>query len=78
MFTNNEPTGLDLGRLARAVANRRGDRTLREIEAETGISKSTLSRIEQGKTCDLNSFAAVIRWTGEDAYAVLGLERPEQ
>lgn len=77
MSTKDAPPGLDLGRLARAVANRRGSRTLREIEEETGISRSTLSRIEQGMTCDLNSFAAVIRWTGEDAYVVLGLKRPE-
>ena len=74
MPTRSTTSELDLGRLAQAVARKRGDRTLREIEAETGISRSTLSRIEQGMTCDLNSFAAVIRWTGEDAYVVLGVQ----
>lgn len=68
---------IDLARLARAVCDKRGGRTLREIEAETGISKSTLSRIERGMVCDLQSFAAAVRWTGEDARDILGLAHAE-
>ena len=67
---------MDLARLGEAMIAKRGDRTLRDIEAETGISKSTLSRIERGITCDLISFATAIRWTGEDAAVVLGTCSP--
>lgn len=68
---------LDMPRLAAAMIARRGERTLREVEVETGISRSTLSRIENGMVCDLRSFAAAIRWTGEDAYVILGLDPRE-
>jgi len=77
MSVRQAPLNMDLDRLARAIATKRADRTLREIEVETGISKSTLSRMERGLTCDIQSFAAAIRWTGEDAAVVLGLRSPD-
>lgn len=36
---------------------------------------SRLERMKREMPCDLQSFAAAIRWTGEDAAIILGLRR---
>jgi DNA-binding XRE family transcriptional regulator len=35
---------------------------MREQGAEIGVSSATICRIEQGKTCDMRSFAKIIAW----------------
>lgn len=35
---------------------------IRECAKEIGISSATLSRIENGKDCDLNSFCKLLTW----------------
>lgn len=57
-----------------AVRQKRGNRSLREIAAETDISVATLSRIEVGKMPSLRTFAKLCRWLGIDPTTVLDVE----
>ncbi|MEO8393350.1 MAG: helix-turn-helix transcriptional regulator [Chloroflexota bacterium] len=51
--------------LATQLRERRGKRGLREVAQEIGeVSASTLSRIEQGKLPDLDTFVRICRWLG--------------
>ena len=34
---------------------------------QIGISKATLSRVENGKVPDLNTFSKIIKWLGKDS-----------
>lgn len=47
-----------------ALRTRRGDLGLREVATETGVSASTLSRIENGEIPDLQTFLVLSSWTG--------------
>ncbi|WP_375495926.1 helix-turn-helix domain-containing protein [uncultured Nostoc sp.] len=53
---------LDLERLSRLIRQKRGMNGLREVAVETGISPSTLSRVERGQTPDLSSFVVLCNW----------------
>lgn len=55
---------LDSPRLAALVRAKRGAATLRQAAAETGISASTLSRLERGQwsTMSLETFLRVCDW----------------
>ncbi|MBN3948406.1 MAG: helix-turn-helix transcriptional regulator [Nostoc sp. NMS7] len=53
---------LELERLSRLIRQKRGTNGLREVANETGISQSTLSRVERGQTPDLSSFIALCNW----------------
>jgi len=56
---------IDIEKLSQMVKNRRGTKNLREIAAEIGdVSISTLSRIEQGKVPDLDTFLKICEWLG--------------
>jgi len=56
---------IDIHKLAALVRTKRGKRGLRETAQEIGgISSSTLSRVEQGKIPDLNTFLRICRWLG--------------
>ena len=60
---------IDMGRLSEALKAKRGNRGLRavadEITENIGqVSASTLSRIEQGKIPDLDTFVKVCKWIG--------------
>lgn len=46
------------------VKDFRGEKSLRDIEKETGVSFATLNRIEAGKTPELETFAALCKWMG--------------
>lgn len=53
----------DSHRLAAMVIAKRGSRGLRAAASEIGgVSASTLSRIEQGKVPDLDTFLRLCRW----------------
>ena len=53
----------DSHRLAAMVIAKRGSRGLRATAGEIGgVSASTLSRIEQGKVPDLDTFLRLCRW----------------
>jgi len=40
--------------------------SLAEVAKQTGISKATLSRIENGKLCDMETFAKLCQWFGTE------------
>jgi|SRR5579859_774691 len=56
---------IDIRELAEQIKAKRGKRPLRAIAEEIGgVSASTLSRIEQGKVPDLDTFIRICRWLG--------------
>lgn len=64
---------IDMEEFAAHLKARRAERPLKEVADEIGdISASTLSRIENGKLPDLNTYMKICRWLGEssDRFAV--------
>lgn len=54
---------LDIERLANLVRSKRGSRGLRETAKEIGnVSPSTISRVENGKTPDVETFLSLCDW----------------
>lgn len=54
---------VDTKRLARLVKHKRNNRGLREISLEIGaVSPSTLSRVENGKMPDMDTFLLLCDW----------------
>ncbi len=54
---------LNAEKLANLVRSKRGTRGLRETAKEIGnVSPSTISRIEKGKTPDMDTFLALCEW----------------
>lgn len=54
---------IDIYELASQLRAKRGRRGLREVAEEIGgVSASTLSRVEQGKIPDLDTFVRICRW----------------
>ncbi len=54
--------------LARMVRDKRGTKGLREAAAEVGeVSAPTLSRIENGKVPDMDTFMRICQWLGVSA-----------
>jgi len=45
--------------------------SIRDVEADTGISKATLSRIERGGVPDIFTLAKLCRWMGFSAEQAL-------
>lgn len=70
-------TAPNLQNLGRRLSAARGDRGLREVAAEIGISHATLSRVERGLMPDLDTFGKVCRWLGVDPGAVLKFKARE-
>ncbi|HEY3411895.1 MAG TPA: helix-turn-helix transcriptional regulator [Armatimonadota bacterium] len=61
-------TQIDIRELAAAVKAKRGNRGLRAVAEEIGeVSASTLSRVEQGKIPDLDSYMRICHWLGMPA-----------
>lgn len=66
-------TTLNSDLLAGMVKEKRGKRGLREISAEIGgVSPATISRIEQGKVPDVDTFIKLCKWleTPTDTFIV--------
>jgi transcriptional regulator with XRE-family HTH domain len=61
----------DFGRL---LAAKRGNRGVRAVALEAGVSPATYSRVENGHMPDLNTFAKLCKWLGKDPREFLGLE----
>jgi transcriptional regulator with XRE-family HTH domain len=60
-----KPNEIDTDKLAVLIKERRGKRGLREAAQEIGdVSSPTLSRIEQGRLPDLDTFIRLCRWLG--------------
>lgn len=62
-----------IDRLAARIVERRAEKGVREAAREVGVSPATLSRIENGKVPDLETFGKVCKWLGEDPAQYLGL-----
>ncbi len=63
---------LSLTNLGTAVKDKRGNKGIREVAAEMGISSATLSRVENGKIPDLKTFSKICHWLNVDASEILG------
>jgi transcriptional regulator with XRE-family HTH domain len=66
---------LKIDELGQRVIDRRGPAGVRAAAKEIGISAATLSRIENGHVPDLETFARICAWLGEDPSKFLGLPR---
>ncbi len=56
-------TTLNSDLLAGMIKEKRGKKGLREISAEiSGVSPATISRIEQGKIPDVDTFIRICKW----------------
>lgn len=66
--------------LATHLRSKRGKRGLREVAEEVGgVSASTLSRIEQGKLPDLDTFIRICRWLGvSTSMFIIGGEQSQE
>jgi transcriptional regulator with XRE-family HTH domain len=61
-------TQLNTNLLASMIKTKRGSKGLRKIAEEIeGVSASTLSRIEQGKVPDVDTFIKLCSWLGVSA-----------
>ena len=63
---------LSLTSIGPLVREKRGVRGIREVAAEIGISYATLSRIENGKVPDLETFSKICKWLELDPSEILG------
>jgi transcriptional regulator with XRE-family HTH domain len=63
-----------IDRLAQRIKEKRGGTGVRATAAEVGISPATLSRVENGKIPDLETFSRICKWLNEDPSIYLGLE----
>ena len=53
---------IELNELSRMIRTKRGPLGLRKVAKDAGVSASTLSRVEQGKVPDLDSFIRICNW----------------
>ena len=66
---------LSLTSIGPLVREKRGIKGIRETAAEIGISYATLSRVENGKVPDLETFSKICQWLKIDPGEILGCER---
>lgn len=71
---------LTVQQLGERLRRDRGQRGIREVAAEIGISPATLSRVERGNVPDLDTFTKLCRWLRVDPGEVLGVDtdRPSE
>ena len=63
-----------LAQLGGMLRKQRGDRGIREVAGEIGVSPATLSRVERGNVPDLATFGKICRWLKVNPAEVLGIE----
>src|SRR5215472_386825 len=63
-----------IDRLAQRIQERRAGKGIREAASEVGVSPATLSRVENGKIPDLETFSKICKWLGEDPAMYLGIK----
>ncbi|HSB96026.1 MAG TPA: helix-turn-helix transcriptional regulator [Spongiibacteraceae bacterium] len=64
---------IKIDRLAQRIGERRAGKGIREAAKEVGVSPATLSRVENGKIPDLETFSKICQWIGEDPAIYLGI-----
>lgn len=69
---------LDVRTLVAALDSKRRAKGLswRQLANKAGVSQSTLTRMQQGKRPDVDTFASLIRWLGMPAEVFLRPENP--
>lgn len=65
-----------LSEIGALIRERRGAQGVRAAAAEVGISPATLSRVENGKQPDLETFEKLCRWLGISPADVLQTDTP--
>ena len=60
--------------LAERIKARRAGMGIREAALEVGVSPATLSRVENAKIPDLETFGKICAWLGDDPAIYLGLQ----
>lgn len=60
--------------LARRLQEHRAGKGIREAAKEVGVSAATLSRVENGKIPDLETFGKICHWLGDDPSIYFGLK----
>src|SRR5262245_11079942 len=68
---------IGLQMLGKLVAKKQGERGVREVAKEIGISHGTLSRIRRGYAPDLETFKKICLWLEVDPAEILGM-KPSQ
>jgi transcriptional regulator with XRE-family HTH domain len=63
---------INIHNIGLAIKSKRGGDGIRDVAAQIGISPATLSRVENGKLPDLETFPKICRWLGVDGGSVLG------
>ena len=53
---------IDIDKLSYMIKSKRGEKGLRTIAKEIGVSASTLSRVEQKKLPDIDTFIELCKW----------------
>jgi transcriptional regulator with XRE-family HTH domain len=65
---------LNIDGLGERIQQRRLGKGIREAAKEAGVSPATLSRVENGKIPDLETFAKICKWLSDDPAIYLGLK----
>lgn len=65
---------INIHMLGRMLAEKRGDKGIRAVAKEIGVSPATLSRVERGFLPDLETFSKICEWVGVDPADVLGVK----
>lgn len=60
--------------LAERLRHQRLGKGIREVAIEVGVSAATLSRVENGKIPDLETFGKICLWLGDDPSIYLGFQ----
>lgn len=63
---------LNIDQLGKMILKKRGPTGIRATAKEVGVSPATLSRVENGHLPDLETFASICEWLGEDPSQFLG------
>ena len=64
----------NINELSKRIREKRASKGIREAAKEIGISAATLSRVENGKVPDLDTFGRICAWTGDNPSTFLGLQ----
>lgn len=65
---------ISLQTLGKLIANKQGERGVREVAREIGISHGTLSRVRRGYAPDLETFKKICLWLEVDPAEMLGMK----
>lgn len=63
---------MTLESLGRLLMKKRGDRGIRAVAKEIGVSPSTLSRVEHGHLPDLENYRKICKWLDVEPATIVG------